>query len=843
MNRVLFKAAAIVNIAAASIIYLACSGDDGKDGAAGPAGAGCEVQPSAAGLDVYCGGVLQGSLLNGSNGVGVAGPAGPAGTPGTPGEKGEKGDKGDQGIQGIPGTATEKGDKGDKGDDGAPGAPGAPGQPGADGKDGEGLPDDGCYLKEVTGGYDVICGTTNMGQLVSGGGGCTIANKVGDDYNGYYVFTCPGNVTYELAKATCYVSASSSNVAYDPELFACDYANNKLVTDKCGNAPMDPTIEFCQSGKVQPLCGLASKPIGERTYPAGDFCQPKTTTATITSVIPSADTLAVAGVSALLGSIQPRCAGKAYADYQFCYENSEAYTKCHTSTDKPTVATNGNTFIAGQMCESGVVVGNCGGYSYDATKEFCQSTGNIRNLCGPAKDANNVDIPLAQRQYPATKFCQSEDANDSSEVGTPNVYNADVSLRSGTPSVNQDKADGGAIKDYCVKTATSGPSANLSYGKTQFCQENNTTDAIFRFLCDYNGSGQTEADGKIYSKTQFCQANSAGSAIGADDGQASGPALAKAGKIVDKCKLATVDPAPITFGTGYFCSVVTNILVGKQTCALATNGTGASTTDEDYNPETQFCINATGNSKTGGIFPTCKDAATPVQSGNKYNGELPGLASGVIADLESSSHGLYNPLTKVCETTGNDLYEYAVIKIGSGTATNKSWLLKDVNIDGVRTFNWNDAKDVCASFGTGWALPTNDDIGLKTGNPAEVGDGSGVQGGGNTLLEAAGGLGSAGLNLRATSGWNPSPIAANATNFAAIPGTVTGITPAPAGISAYWWTTGERGWATAQNGDWAKGSDFDVGDYFTIRDGSVTVTRGGSDKSTTKLSVRCVKTP
>jgi len=77
MNRVLFKAAAIVNIAAAALIYVACSGDDGKDGKDGAPGTGCIVQDNtvAGGYDIVCGGVVYGNIKDG-----IQGPPGTAST-------------------------------------------------------------------------------------------------------------------------------------------------------------------------------------------------------------------------------------------------------------------------------------------------------------------------------------------------------------------------------------------------------------------------------------------------------------------------------------------------------------------------------------------------------------------------------------------------------------------------------------------------------------------------------------------------------------------------------------------------------------------------------------------
>ena len=72
MNRVLFKAAAIVNIAAAALIYVACSGDDGKDG---PPGAGCIAQANTAtgGYDIVCGGTVYGNIKDGKDGTASTG--------------------------------------------------------------------------------------------------------------------------------------------------------------------------------------------------------------------------------------------------------------------------------------------------------------------------------------------------------------------------------------------------------------------------------------------------------------------------------------------------------------------------------------------------------------------------------------------------------------------------------------------------------------------------------------------------------------------------------------------------------------------------------------------------
>jgi hypothetical protein len=107
MNKTLIRAAAVVNIVAASLIYVACSGDDGKDGkdsclvqknastglyditcggayvtsisegGSGPAGQGCTATPFTTGnggVNIQCGNGEIYPITNGSNGAG--GPAG-----------------------------------------------------------------------------------------------------------------------------------------------------------------------------------------------------------------------------------------------------------------------------------------------------------------------------------------------------------------------------------------------------------------------------------------------------------------------------------------------------------------------------------------------------------------------------------------------------------------------------------------------------------------------------------------------------------------------------------------------------------------------------------------------
>ena len=329
MNRVLFKAAAIVNIAAAALIYVACSGDDGKDGPPGPAGASCVGAPSATvagGIDISCGGV-------------------PAGT-----------------LQ--PGTA---------------GAPGAPGQ------NGQGVPADGCYLSSVAGGYNVICGGVDQGALTTGGGGagggCSIA-ELADSYE----FTC-GNSKYILAKAVCNYPDPVSGLPvveyYDPKNGVCDPANG--LARNCDGKGFDYENQFCSvaslAGEVGPTilarCGAAYvktrdglsdsvdsknkkivKPDSTGEYdPRAQFCLRTATNAQLLAS-PSTPltifTTELEDITNLVGAVTPLC--------------------------DPTV--DGGHFTAADFCASGKVYARCAAtaanatslyVSFDPATQFCQA--------------------------------------------------------------------------------------------------------------------------------------------------------------------------------------------------------------------------------------------------------------------------------------------------------------------------------------------------------------------------------------------------------------------------------------------------------------------------------------
>jgi len=166
--------AAILGLAMA--FTLSCSGDDGKDGK------GCTVEPKSVGVyNIICAGDSVGVLHDGA-----------------PGATGATGPQGATGPAGETGVAGPQGPVGPAGETGASGA--------------------SCTVVAKTGGYDVLCGTTNVGELNDGadGEGCSIVDDPAN--SAYFLITC-GSTSGQLAKAWC------GKVAYDPEELVCKNGN------------------------------------------------------------------------------------------------------------------------------------------------------------------------------------------------------------------------------------------------------------------------------------------------------------------------------------------------------------------------------------------------------------------------------------------------------------------------------------------------------------------------------------------------------------------------------------------------------------------------------------------
>ncbi len=123
-----------------SLVFLACSGEDGADGVNGADGTSCYAKAlkDSSGFELYCGDGYVGTLKNG--------------------EDGAKGDKGDAG---------------DKGDTGASGENGRNGLNGENGKNGTSCTVEPLAAKD---GYKVICAGDSVGVVLNGTNGTNGTN-------------------------------------------------------------------------------------------------------------------------------------------------------------------------------------------------------------------------------------------------------------------------------------------------------------------------------------------------------------------------------------------------------------------------------------------------------------------------------------------------------------------------------------------------------------------------------------------------------------------------------------------------------------------------------------------
>ena len=143
---------------AAGFALVACTGENGQDGAPGADGTSCiaKALKDSSGFDIICGDESIGTIKNGEDG-----------------EDGKKGDKGDKGEKGDKGA---KGDKGDAGEDGA-----------------------SCTVKPMEpSGFKVICDGDSVGVLVNG-----VNGDAGAD----------GKSAYELAVAAGFEGDSAAWLA------------------------------------------------------------------------------------------------------------------------------------------------------------------------------------------------------------------------------------------------------------------------------------------------------------------------------------------------------------------------------------------------------------------------------------------------------------------------------------------------------------------------------------------------------------------------------------------------------------------------------------------------------
>ena len=277
---------------------------------------------------------------------------------------------------------------------------------------------------------------------------------------------------------------------------------------------------------------------------------------------------------------------------------------------------------------------------------------------------------------------------------------------------------------------------------------------------------------------------------------------------------------------------------GSSSSFLVQSSNSVSEGCEDivFNPSKSFCYENNVYSKCNRMVynPTthiCQGTvANPAKcNGIQYNPLEQRCQNNVIEN--KCGTGWYNPSTqsycsngtvKSSITDNRDSKSYTTVVIGTQT-----WMAENLNYyDNVRgllcydslesncdkygrLYSWATAKTACPS---GWHLPSR----------AEW----------DVLITYAGGRDSAGIKLKATSGWNSNGNGTDDYGFAALPGGGAGIYYNnklgfySVGNAGYWWSASECN-------NCAYGLDMSYGDEYAE-------TTSGS-KSDTFFSVRCVK--
>ena len=813
MNRVLFKAAAIVNIAAAALIYVACSGDDGKDGPPGPAGAACTVEPSATvagGVDVICGGARQ--TLN-------PGPAGAAGAPG---------------------------------------------------QNGQGVPADGCYLAQTAAGFDAICGGVNVGPVVTGGagGGCSVAGA-----GSYIDINCGTGGSLRFAKAICpvLVDGAIKPTAYDPANEICDGAAY-VIKSNCGDTPFDRKNQFCYDNKtILARCNPEVDDDGELTAndgyynPTTHFClAPNATTfpykrgfyseegttaqitgankldGTITALCATNSVSASTNISAidsfLVGGNAPASLDAVRALYNkgkftaadFCQTSGTTQAilpKCYHGKDSTFTATqfclteenvnqnlgtvtrnpaNANVAVAnrcGANVSSSTALGNTGAGIYFSDKSFCfpttgGATANIYIKCRTRTSSSATTDPNygTGTELPVTPGPSSTPAAQSTgEYDVNNDYcELTLTTKNGTATTAEAQSEYTAtIKKKKVESACG---TTLFDPTTQFCDA-----GTVRKLC---ASGGSQSAG-IYTGTDtFCDDRG----IDAPNTSAAIYAGTEAGGNTYTCTLPGGSPAPSTAS-------------GSSTCGTCDNMDGATGLDAIT------CV-STGKK--------CSDPTDTYNGSAAAGSECESDGGTLTASIAAAwTPGTFNTIsgsaTGVVYAVGGQQYGYKAI---SGNGVNAGvWMtdnLKDWSTPTTVTFTWyaatNNEITGDKACPTGWSLPT-----IEQWN----------------ALERASGIAQPGIEIRNPSGsWalgkKPATGGGNGFNADKAGTTISpalGTTAAPIStVDAAWWASSED---PASAGG-VTGTPNNAFYKYLIEDLS-SINQASGNKLSSVLSVRCIR--
>ena len=317
MNRILINSAAAINIAAAALIYIACSGDDG---AAGPAGSGCRSQSSTTtpgGIDIVCDGQPTLTLPPGSGATGTC-----VITPiGATGSFNALCDGQNYVIGGSQGG-------------------------------GQG----GCAITEDG---------PNSEYIVFTCAGSAPARMAKAWCEVFIDATNP--------------SLGTVSTPYNPNLNAC--SGNQLSEHVCGNEPWNKNTHFCATnvrGKdtLFVYCGTSATGESIEYNVLTSFCllpgdDPDN------NIGPGGTD---ANKLPVERSIKPLCGTtkEAYAYSQFCQTRAtgEAVTElCALTSGEYT------TFSEFEICTAGKLYGNCNGAAYEPSTHFCQDGKAAKQLC------------------------------------------------------------------------------------------------------------------------------------------------------------------------------------------------------------------------------------------------------------------------------------------------------------------------------------------------------------------------------------------------------------------------------------------------------------------------------
>ena len=723
MNKILLKTAAAVNIAAAAIIYIACSGDDGSKG---DPGAPCSASPSATvagGIDISCPGSAVVTL-----------PPGNAG----------------------PGGGSE-----------------------------------GCYLQPATSGFDVICGTANVGNIggPGSGSGCSITTAQG---NAYFTFLC-GNTTYQVAKALCnYLDNNNQVVAepYDPEYGVCSPTGAGL-SGNCGNAAIDFSTQFCaaadQDGKegktVLARCGAKYL---QKQDGSGDSTDSKGK-----------------------NIVKPDSTGEYNPTTQFCLNTA-------ANSFFP-------DFAAAAGLPSGLVRDLCGTGATVSSKrylkdDFCSVTNTILPYC--------QDGTTLATYNPASQFCQA------------------AAAAAQTPVTESGAVIAGVVKPRC---------GSESYGAATLRGLGSGTYGPDKFCSPLTNAATAATGARLYSKCIVV--SSTGTAIGDITPSSNIGTVSDAGVLPGAAMnngSGTPIPRPAYYARGEYdatqgyCKIAISGASSPYTATLTLERLESCVAGAPavLDPTRNFC----GPSNI--IYPICAGKGTkgvassgaaivPPATRQDY------LVTSEYCDTRGQTFAPNNTASGTVIISGGKLYDYINL-------AGKDWTVQNLNnaaglpgsIPSGSTFNWAQATSantkICPE---GWRVPTNAEwnalITLATATNAtpalELRDpnhsGSGKWG--NDLPIDGKGIGFAAV----VSGGNITTSPTYEIKVPSVPYVPADIISAgnPAKTYAAWWTSDDD--AINQ----VSGTDRNNGIFRYFFSNDAVVKTGSGNKLSTALNVRCVR--